>query len=95
MVTTHMQIYGKIIVPHIPTIVFWSFYTLTQHKLRDYPSTRTCQSSPIPKTNFGIDLLDIIFDTKHEPEGYEVMHHAVPNIVLITIFILLFQYYWK
>ena len=84
---------GITIRPHIPTVVFWSLLYTSVHNI-NYDIIRPKEHVNhhlFPDTNFGIDLLDILCDTKHEPEGFEIMHHAVPNIVGITLLILYFR----
>lgn len=85
---------GKITIsPHIPTIIFWSLLYTSVHNI-NYEIIRPQEHINhhlSPDTNFGIDLMDILHDTKYEPEGYEIMHHAVPNIIIITVLILWFQ----
>ena len=44
-------------------------------------------------TNFGIDTLDILFDTKYDIENIEVFNHGAINIAIITFFILYFKIY--
>ena len=86
-----ITICGRTITPHIPTIVFWALLYTSAHNI-NYEILRPQEHINHhlnPQTNFGIDLLDILFGTKYEPEGFEIMHHAVPNIVVITALILL------
>ena len=42
-------------------------------------------------TNFGIDTLDILFDTKYDIENIEIFNHAAINMAIITCFILYFK----
>ena len=44
-----------------------------------------------PKTNYGIDVLDILFDTKYDVENIEDINHASLNVILITLFIIYFK----
>ena len=44
-----------------------------------------------PKTNYGIDILDILFDTKYDLENIEDINHASLNVILITLFIIYFK----
>lgn len=44
-------------------------------------------------TNFGIDTLDILFDTKYDIENIEIFNHGAINIAIITFFILYFKIY--
>ena len=42
-------------------------------------------------TNFGIDTLDILFDTKYDIENIEIFNHGAINIAVITFLILYFK----
>lgn len=91
-----ITIWGRIITPHIPTMVFWALLYTSAHNI-NYAILNPQEHINhhlFPNTNFGIDLMDILFDTKHEPEGYEIMHHAVPNIIIITALILWVPKLW-
>lgn len=44
-----------------------------------------------PKTNYGIDTLDIFFDTKYDVDNIEHFNHAAINIIIITFLILYFK----
>lgn len=44
--------------------------------------------------NYGPELLDILFQTKRDDEEYENVNHAVINIIVITVFILLMMRYF-
>lgn len=44
-----------------------------------------------PKTNYGIDVLDILFDTKYDLENIEDINHASLNVILITLIIIYFK----
>ena len=44
-----------------------------------------------PKTNYGIDILDILFDTKYNIENIEDLNHASLNVILITLIIIYFK----
>jgi len=46
-----------------------------------------------PKTNYGIDTLDILFDTKYNLDNIEVFNHAAINVLIITFIILYFKIY--
>ena len=84
---------GRAFSPHVPTIVFWALLYTSVHNI-NYEILRPQEHINHhlhPQTNFGIDLMDILFDTKYEQEGFEIMHHAVPNIVVITALILWIQ----
>lgn len=86
----------RTIAPHIPTMVFWALLYTSAHNINYVimPPQEHINHHLFPHTNFGIDLMDILLDTKHEPEGYEIMHHAVPNIIIITALILWVPKLW-
>ena len=44
-----------------------------------------------PKTNYGIDLLDILFDTKFDLDNIEYLNHGVINVLIITLIIVYFK----
>jgi hypothetical protein len=44
-----------------------------------------------PKTNYGIDILDILFDTKYDMQNIEDINHASLNLILITLAIIYFK----
>jgi len=47
-------------------------------------------------TNIGPDICDIIFGTKnHSNKSVENTNHYIPNIIVVTIIILFFQYLYK
>lgn len=46
-------------------------------------------------SNYGIDIYDIIMGTKHDWNDIEEYNHYAINLILLTIFILLFRYFVK
>jgi hypothetical protein len=46
-----------------------------------------------PRTNYGIDTLDILFDTKYDINNIENMNHGAINIAVITLIIWYFKIY--
>lgn len=44
-----------------------------------------------PKTNYGIDILDILFDTKYDLDNIEDINHASLNVIFITLIIIYFK----
>ena len=46
-----------------------------------------------PKTNYGIDTLDILFDTKYDINNIENLNHGSINVIIITLIILYFKIY--
>jgi hypothetical protein len=45
------------------------------------------------KTNYGIDILDILFDTKFDLQNIEEINHAALNLLIITLLIIYFKIY--
>ena len=45
-------------------------------------------------TNFGIDIADIIFDTKYNLDDIETHNHVSINLIIITLFIVFFCKWW-
>ena len=86
-----ITIYNYIFKPHIPTLCFWAilYTTVNNINYEIIHPTEHINHHLNPNTNFGIDILDIIFDTKYEEEGFELMHHAVINIIIIAICIII------
>ena len=81
---------GYHFIPNITVVIFWSLLYTTVHNI-NY-SILECSEHInhhyFPNTNFGIDLLDIIFETKYEKDSVEVLNHIIPNIIVITALIL-------
>ena len=46
-----------------------------------------------PKTNYGIDTIDILFDTKFDKNNIENFNHATINLIAITFVILYYKIY--
>ena len=46
-----------------------------------------------PKTNYGIDALDILFDTKYDINNIESLNHGTINVIIITLIIMYFKIY--
>lgn len=46
-----------------------------------------------PKTNYGIDTLDILFDTKYDINNIENINHGAINMIVITLIIWYFKIY--
>ena len=46
-----------------------------------------------PKTNYGIDTLDILFDTKYDINNIENINHGAINMIAITLIIWYFKIY--
>jgi hypothetical protein len=45
------------------------------------------------KTNYGIDMLDILFDTKYDINNIEDINHGALNLLIITLVIIYFKIY--
>ncbi len=66
------------------TIMYTSFHMINYHVLNVKTHSNHHENS---KTNFGPDIMDILFGTKMENDEYENMNHAVYNIVFALVFI--------
>lgn len=74
-------------------IFFWALLYSTVHNI-NYNLSPPIQHENHHKeynTNFGIDTLDILFDTKYDIENIEIFNHCAINIIIITFFILYFK----
>ena len=84
---------GLTIRPHIPTIIFWALLYTSVHNINYdilHPQEHV-NHHLYPNTNYGIDLLDILCETKYETDSVEIMHHGVPNLILATLAIIQYQ----
>ena len=73
-------------------IVLWAFLYATVHNINYlYLSPTTHRDHHIDSsTNYGIDTLDIIFNTKYDVNDIEDLNHASINLLVITYIILYF-----
>lgn len=75
-------------------IVFWALLYPTVHNINYlYLKPLAHMEHHVdPHTNYGMDMWDLIFGTKHDWSKLEVHNHAAINCVFITAFIL---WLWK
>ena len=88
-----VSIGGITLRPHIPTIIFWALIYTSVHNINYdllHPKEHV-NHHLYPSTNYGIDLLDILCETKHETDSIEIMHHGLPNLVISAMAIIQFQ----
>jgi hypothetical protein len=74
-------------------LFLWAMLYATSHNI-NYNLSPPIQHTNHHKeynTNFGIDTLDILFDTKYDIENIEIFNHGAINIIIITFFILYFK----
>jgi hypothetical protein len=78
-----------------PVIWMWAFLYATVHNINYLIIHPEChvEHHLNEQTNFGIDTLDILFNTKFNVENIEIMNHAAINVAIITtILIALIKY---
>lgn len=76
-------------------ILMWALAYATNHNINYLflkPSTHRDHHLH-DNTNFGIDIADILFDTKHDLDDIEVHNHISINLILVTLLIVYF-YKW-
>jgi hypothetical protein len=81
-------------------ILMWGLFYATVHHI-NYPilhilglsddSHTHVQHHLYPTTNYGIDIMDIIFNTKYDLKNIEYFNHASINVIIITFIILYFK----
>jgi len=76
----------------IRVIILWAFFYATIHNINYvYIKPTTHRDHHVDdNTNFGIDFLDILFNTKYDWEDIEVHNHGAINVLIITFIILYF-----
>jgi sterol desaturase/sphingolipid hydroxylase (fatty acid hydroxylase superfamily) len=74
-------------------IVLWAFLYATVHNINYmYLSPTTHRDHHIDSsTNYGIDTLDILFNTKYNNNDIEDLNHASINLIFITCVIIFFN----
>ena len=74
-------------------IVLWAFLYATVHNINYmYLSPTTHRDHHIDSsTNYGIDTLDILFNTKYDNNDIEDLNHASINLIFITCVIIFFN----
>ena len=68
------------------TFLYTSFHMINYHVLKVPTHVKHHQDS---NTNFGPDIMDILFNTKQDRDNIEDMNHGVINVVLILSLILI------
>lgn len=73
-------------------IILWAFLYATVHNINYiYLSPSTHRDHHIdPSTNYGIDTMDILFNSKYDKSDIEDLNHASINLILITCGIIYF-----
>ena len=68
-------------------IWMWAFLYATVHNINYLIIHPDChiEHHLNEQTNFGIDTLDILFNTKYDMDNVEIFNHAAINIVIITL----------
>ncbi len=74
-------------------LLLWALLYATVHNINYNisPSKQHILHHKEPQTNYGIDLIDIIFNTKCDKDSYEVNNVAAINIIIISAFIVYFR----
>jgi len=74
-------------------LMFWALCYGTIHIINYTIIGSSCHEEhhKYKKTNYGIDLMDILYETKYDINNFENMNHSFINIVLITIILSLFK----
>ena len=93
-----MQGIGMVIVIHLlklldtRIIILWAFMYATIHNINYLylnPTTHKCHHLNY-HTNYGIDYVDIVFNTKYDINDVEIYNHAVINLLIITYILMYF-----
>lgn len=74
------------------TIILWSFFYASVHNINYLfvkPATHM-EHHDNKRSNYGLDIWDIIFETKHNWETIETHNHAAINLVVLTAIICYF-----
>lgn len=93
-VSLHIGTYAFRINPYI--VMLWACLYTTVHHI-NYPILSNIQHEQHHinnKTNYGIDVLDILFDTKYDVEDIEDINHSCINLVIITLIFFYLKYYF-
>jgi hypothetical protein len=91
-----VQLRGYTFKLNYPILFAWSILYTTIHNINYNIITPIChiQHHIDKNTNFGIDLMDIIFETKYDTNSEE-MNHAALNVIFIMIFIIFIKDIYK
>jgi hypothetical protein len=78
-------------------ILLWAFMYATTHNINYvYLKPSTHRDHHIDdSTNYGIDIADIIFDTKYNLDDIETHNHVSINLIIITLIIIYFYKWWN
>ena len=74
------------------TIILWSFFYASVHNINYLfvkPATHM-EHHDNKRSNYGMDIWDIIFETKHNWDTIETHNHAAINLVVLTAIICYF-----
>ena len=76
----------------ISSIILWSFFYATVHNINYlFVKPQTHKNHHTDKhTSYGLDIYDVLFNTKYDPEELEIYNHASVNLFLITVIIIYF-----
>lgn len=76
----------------ISSIILWALFYATVHNINYlYIKPQTHINHHHNKhTSYGLDIYDVLFNTKYDPDELEVYNHASVNVFLITIGIIYF-----
>ena len=76
------------------TVMLWALMYATVHNINYlYVKPMTHQNHHKDKhTSYGLDIYDVLFNTKYDPTELEVYNHASINLVLITAAFVYFIY---
>ena len=80
-----------------PVIWMWAFLYATVHNINYLIIHPDChvEHHVNEQTNFGIDTLDILFNTKFNVKNVEIMNHAAINVAIITLLLIALIKYKK
>ena len=88
-----IQVWGESYKLNHPIALLWALMYATMHLINYrvlHPNSHVAHHMDYYK-NFGLDTLDIIFNTKHDLNDPENLNHSTPNIVLIAILIIIIK----
>ncbi len=80
-----------------PVIWMWAFLYATVHNINYLIIHPKChvEHHINEQTNFGIDTLDILFNTKFDVQNVEIINHAAINVAIITLLLVALIKYKK
>ena len=88
-----VQIWGESYTLNHQIAALWALMYATMHLINYrvwHPNSHVAHHINYYK-NFGLDTLDIIFNTKHDLSDPENLNHSTPNIVLIAMLIIIIK----